>query len=77
MPKAVNEYILMTVQLRFRIVICMIEWLNESIFFLFSFIYSFFFLNFTQTCFAHEMTTTKKRVKRNKAVHCLNTFETC
>lgn len=43
MPKAVNEYILMTFQLRFRIVICMIEWLNESIFHLFfSCIYSFF-----------------------------------
>lgn len=79
MPKAVNQYILMTVQLRFRIVICMIEWLNESIFYLFIFfMYLFiFFLNFTQTCFAHEMTTTKKRVKRNKAFYCFNTFETC
>lgn len=26
MPKAVNEYFLMTVQLRFRVVICMKEW---------------------------------------------------
>lgn len=46
MPKAVNQYILMTVQLRFRIVICMIEWLNESIFYLFIFfmyLFIFFF----------------------------------
>lgn len=40
-------------------------------------IHNFIFLNFTQTCFAHGMSATRKSFDGNQALYCYNTFETC